>query len=263
MAFQEVTTPNRPWLTKLLAFLVVTVLVGGYFLYDGSVAYPARGKRYASFLQFQYLQAAQQETMLPTQISVEHPVDELKRLKDLGAKATAAEGKRLEWLEALAVVNHLKPEFTAMSNPAETLQKLQAEWTTSKGARNAPKPLSSYDIKVQLLIAGVCLFVAAMMLVHILRTVAKKYRWDAETKTLQLPDGSTLSPADIEDFDKRKWDKFLIFLKVKPGHAKHGGKELKLDLYQHAPLETWILAMEQAAFPDRVPPAAPPEAPAA
>ncbi len=70
--------------------------------------------------------------------------------------------------------------------------------------------------------------------------------------TLGLPGGHSLTPADLTDVDKRKWDKFFVSLVVKPGHATLGGKEVALDLLRYEPLEDWVLEMEKAAFPDRV-----------
>jgi hypothetical protein len=85
---------------------------------------------------------------------------------------------------------------------------------------------------------------------HIARVARRRYSWDDAEKRLFLPDGSSLVPADVAEFDKRKWDKFLIYLHVKPHHERHAGRELMLDLYQHAPLEDWVLEMERIASPE-------------
>jgi hypothetical protein len=270
MPFTLVTKPNRPWLLKMSAFLIVLIGFGIYGFYDATVAYPNRGIRHASFAQFQYLEEAKKDALSDTKTSVDDPAGELSRLKAEGSdKLTGAKAARYAWLSALDVVGRLKPEYTQMPgpgeklNPTDKLAALRKEWTGTSGAKNAPKPLSSYDIKVQWLFVIAGLGGGAFLLLHIVRILSRKYRWDPETKQLQLPDGSTLSPSDIAEFDKRKWDKFLIYLHIKPGHPKHGGKELLLDLYQHAPLESWVLEMERIAFPDHEPPTTPTAAPPA
>jgi hypothetical protein len=240
----------------MTAFLVVLIGFGFYGLYDATQAYPARGRRHASYLQYQYLEAAKSENLSDAKTTVGDPVGELKRLNEKGGeKLPGAEGARFAWLSALEVVNGLTPKNTSIPNPSERLAELRKEWTSSTGARSAPKALSRYDIYVQWLFTAIGLGGGLLMLIHIARVLSRKYRWDPETKQLQLADGSTLTPDDIEEFDKRKWDKYLIFLKIKEGHGKYACKELKLDLYQHAPLEAWVLEMEKIAFPDREPPA--------
>lgn len=270
MSFTQITKPNRPWFLKMVIFLIALVGFGLYGLYDATVSYPARGLRHAQFQLYTFLDAAQTENLPDSQVTVEDPAAELKRLGDKGGeRLTGAEGAKFAWLKALSTVGKLKPDMTRIGGSdarKALLTKLKAEWTTGSAARNAPKPLASYDIAVQWIFTALGLGGGLALFLHIIRILARKYRWDPEAKQLQLPDGSTLSPSDVEDFDKRKWDKFLIFLKIKPGHTPHGGKELKLDLYQHNPLESWVLEMERIAFPDREPPAAaatPSPAPAA
>lgn len=262
MPFTQVTKPNRPWLMKMTAFLVILVGFGIYGFYDATVAYPNRGIRHASFAQFQYLEEAKKDGILDRNISIEEPAAELKKLTEKGPeKLVGSEREKFVWLSALQIVNRLKPEYTKMPGPldplavTDKLAALRKEWTNSSGAKSAPKALSPYDIKVQWLFVIVGLGGGLVLFLHIVRILARKYRWDPETKQLQLPDGSALAPSDVDEFDKRKWDKFLIYLRIKAGHPKHGGKELLLDLYQHAPLEIWVLEMERIAFPDQNPPA--------
>jgi hypothetical protein len=269
MNFTQVTKPNRPWILKLAIFTVALAAFGAYGLYDATTAYPARGMRHSLYLLYQYLDTAKAEGWSDSRITVEDPVAELNFLRQKGSdKLAGAEGAKYAWLKSLSVIGKLKPESTRISRPAEVLADLKRSWTSGSTARSAPKPLAPYDIPVQWLFTFIGLGGGAFLLIHVLRVVARKYKWDPEAKAVELPDGSTLTPADIEDFDKRKWDKFLVFLKIKPGHSPHGGKELKLDLYQHYPLESWILEMERVAFPDREQPPAsststePPPAPA-
>ncbi len=259
MSFSLVTKPNRPWFLKLSIFTVVLLGFGMYGLYDAKVAYPNRGINHASYMLFQYLEAAKAEGWPDSRVGVADPVAELKALTERGGeKLTGVDAAKYGWLRSLSIVDRLKPEFTRIENRERLYGEMKARWTTGEKARSAPKPLAAYDIPVQWLFTFIGFGGGAVLGLHVLRVIRRKYRYDPEAKALQLPDGSTLTPADIEDFDKRKWEKFLVFLKIKPGHTPHGGKELKLDLYQHAPLEAWVLEMESIAFPDRQAPAAAP-----
>ena len=58
-----------------------------------------------------------------------------------------------------------------------------------------------------------------------------------------------LEPFEPAQADKRKWDKFIVFLKVREGHDTLGGQEVRVDTYRHAHVEGWILEMERTAFP--------------
>ena len=114
-----------------------------------------------------------------------------------------------------------------------------------------PKPLSNFDLMSQWLIMGVCYIVTLIMLVHMMRVAGIKYAWDPESMTLTIPGGQKITPDDLEEVDKRKWDKFIVFLKIKAAHADLGGQEVKVDTYQHARVEDWVLAMEAKAFPSQ------------
>lgn len=247
------TAANRPWLLKMIAFLVLLVGFGLWGLYDATSLYPTRGARHASFAKYQYLQLAKDKGRLDGRIGVDDPRAELERLRRARAEGTldSLEEAKLDWLTALVRVSRLNPEQTRIADATKTFDELEKEWTTGGKARAAPKPLAAYDIPVQWLFTVLGLGGGAYLLVHILRVSKRRYQWDPAAQRLTLPDGSNLLPADIEDFDKRKWDKFLIFLKVRPGHQPHGGRELKLDLYHHYPLEDWVLAMERTRFPER------------
>ena len=64
--------------------------------------------------------------------------------------------------------------------------------------------------------------------------------------------GEVVTPSDLEDVDKRRWDKFIVFLKIKGTHPTLAGQEVKVDLYHYTPpVEDWVLAMEKSAFPER------------
>lgn len=132
--------------------------------------------------------------------------------------------------------------------PRERFEALDTRWTTE----SPPGPLQSYDIPVNKISAAAC-FVFSLYLIYLFVTVATKtYQWDPEHKRFTLPNGESITPDDLEDVDKRKWDKFIVFLKIKDGHKALGGAELRFDTYRHGYIEDWILDMEKAAFPERV-----------
>src|SRR4029079_6362623 len=111
------TRLNKPWLLKTLISAVVLVGFGLYGLYDATVAYPARGMRFASFQQFQYLEAAVKEHKLDDRLSVDDPVKELARLRELDRpRYTPIDGPRRDWLEALETVGQLKSDKTRITN---------------------------------------------------------------------------------------------------------------------------------------------------
>ena len=254
MAAEQRTRLNKPWLVKMVIFAAVLIAFGFYGLYDATVSYPVRGQRHADFCKYQYLEAAKTNHQLDRHgVSVDDPAAELARLEKLEpARYAPLDSPKLDWLRALSVVRRLTPDRTKIESPDAEYDRLKKEWTTSGGgAIHAPKPLSWYDIPVQWVYVIIGFGGGFWMILHFIGVARLTYLWEAETRTLTLPDGNTLTPADIEEFDKRKWDKFLIFLKVRPTHATLGGRELKVDLYRYTPLEAWVLEMEKTAFPER------------
>jgi hypothetical protein len=255
----QTTKLNRPWLAKMIIFCVVLVFFGFYGLYDALIAYPDRGMRFATFCQFQYLDTAKTNGILDRRLSVADPAAEYARLRtqDRG-RMTGVETARLEWLKALSVVGKLQPAQTTIDDPDKKYADLKAQWTTAAGGgKKAPKPLAAFDIPVQWVFVAIGLGGGAWLILLFLNVARQRYSFDSATQTLTLPDGNTLAPSDIEEFDKRKWDKFLVFAKVKPSHATLGGREIKLDLYRYTPLETWVLDMEKTAFPESQTPSEP------
>jgi hypothetical protein len=257
----ETTTLDRRWLAKMALFFIVLVFFGFYGLYDATIAYPNRGIEHASYCQYQYLETAREQGLLDRRVSIPSPDEELKRLRaaDQG-KLGALDTARLAWLRSLAIVGHVQPQFTTIDDPAASYTELKQKWTTAQGTgRNAPKPLGAYDIPVQWLFVIVGFGGGAWMAWLFIAVKRIRYQWDPAGQVLHLPGrggSGSLTPADIEEFDKRKWDKFLVFLKIRPSHPTLGGRELKLDLYRYAKLESWILEMERTAFPEAAPPAA-------
>jgi len=254
MSDLKTTTTGRSWMLKQLGIGLMFLAFGVWGYLDATVVYPNRGERSTEYLKFQYLQQAKREMASGAQwpaMSVEDPVGEFAKLaKTDRGSLSSLELARRDWLESLSIIGKLGRDRTTVANPQSEFDKLSAEFTNLAGA---PKPLAGYDIPVQWLIFAIGTGVGVVMLGILFAVSRVRYKWDAASLTLHLPDGATLNVADCEDFDRRKWDKFLMFIKVKPGHPSLGGREIKLDLYRYVPLEDWVVEMEYTAFPDRRP----------
>lgn len=195
------------------------------------------------------------------------------------------EEARLEWLTALSRIGHLDPAYTNFyvdpdPEVIHRIMALEAKDTLSEGERrelerlrgsvekqkpkarfealNArwsvetpPGSLQSYDIPVNKLSAVICFAFAGYLIYLFIGVATRTYRWDPAEKRLTLPNGKSITPADLEDVDKRKWDKFIVYLKIKDSHPTLGGSEVRFDTYRHGYIEDWILEMEKAAFPER------------
>ena len=262
---------SRPWLLKITIMTVVVAAMMGWFLYDALVAYPERGARYAEFARYQYLEAARvandEESpglFRASQLTVENPRDELDHLNDPETREknradtaenstssrryrAAFEQARREWLQALATIGELSPENTTIEDPRAELAELESQWTTTT---NRPAKLASYDIPSQWVVAGVCGVLLVYLLVLIVSVVRKRYAWEPGAMRLTLPCGAQLTPDDLAELDKRKWDKFIVHAHIKPDHPTLGGRSIKFDTYRHARLEEWLLDMEATAFPN-------------
>lgn len=188
---------------------------------------------------------------------------------------------RENWLRALSMIKRLHPAYTNFyRNPDETaaaelaslepttanaeaikdlrsrldpippkdrFSSLNARWATE----SPPAPLRSYDIPVNEIQALICFGFSAYLFFLLVRVAWKKYRWDPETRTLTLPSGISVAPDDLKDVDKRKWDKFIVYLMINDSHQQLAGQDIRFDTYRHGRVEDWILEMERAAFPDR------------
>ncbi len=260
------STLNRPWVLKMLIFIVVVLGFGSWGYYDAAVAYPARGEKFAEWAEWQYLQAgagADREEFgwFLSNASVTDPVADLEYLRGEEEHARNREAAtnpdsrsyrranallaRQVWLEGLRLVGQLKPERTTIDNPRQRLEDLTTQWSSA----TQPKPLSGFDIPMQWGIMVVCYAVGVYLIVLFLRVAVKKYTWNPGEQRLTLPGGASIVPADLEEVDKRKWDKFIVFLKVREGHETLGGQEIRIDTYRHANVEGWILEMERTQFP--------------
>lgn len=252
----EQTRINPKWLWKMAIIAVVLLGFGVYGLYDATIGYPNRGVKYAEYAEWEYLRAIKQDEAWD-RASVKDPAAEIQRLKERKSNVSRIEASRHEWLGALDVVGRLNPGHTEMADPIQRFEELNTRWTTSQGAaKSSPKKLDFYDIPVQWLITFVGFGIGLYLTALILSVMRVRYGWEPASQTLTLPGGATLTPGDIAEFDKRKWHKFLIFLKIKPSHPTLANKELKLDLLRHVPLEDWILEMEKTAFPENQAPIA-------
>lgn len=242
----ETTRTNPRWLAKTLIFFIVAVGLAGWFALDALVIYPKRGRADAEVKLLQYLEQANQSTQLLTS-SVPQPKATLDALREKGEAAmTPVEKSRHDWLVSLSRVESLSrieaanaanpgaESQTVFPEPRRTLDDLRARLAS----RSQPKPLSELDIPLQYAFFFLCSIVALWVLAMIIRVLATKFRYDHATATLTLPKGGTISAAELELLDKRKWDKFYAFLKV-----RGRDQEVKLDLYRYVPLEDWVLDM--------------------
>jgi len=252
----QVSTVGFKWARRIMVIAFILLAFGSWSLYDAAVKYPARGREFAQWSQWQYLIKLDEESrslrdpgILTRNAPVADPQAELARLQanPPGESSPATEYARYQWLKALSFVGQLDPEHTAFKDaaPRQKLTQLNQDWSIKTG----PSPLHSYDIPAQWLMMIVGYGLGFYMVFLLIRVKATKYRWVPERKALTLPNGATITPDDLEEVDKRKWDKFIVFLRIKPGVDKVGGKAVRIDTFRHGLVEDWILDMEREAFP--------------
>ncbi|MFT5425036.1 MAG: hypothetical protein ACI89L_002843 [Phycisphaerales bacterium] len=255
---------NKVWVVKIVVITVLLLGFGAYGMYDAMSAYPKRGATYASYCQWQYLMKlkeaeSEQPGIFASEGSVPDPDEAYTRLTDpetlsririnAGDHASTitlrsqARLQRFEWLKALRTIGAMEPTNTTIASPNEALGELDRFWARQE---SQPKALASYDIPSQWLIMGVCWFIGSWLILLMLKTMLRRYTWDPSEFRLTTPAGS-FAAGDLVEVDKRKWDKFIVFLRLAEGHAM-GSKEIKFDTYRHAKLEGWILAMEEERF---------------
>jgi hypothetical protein len=198
------------------------------------------------------------------------------RGEGMDAKAARVEETRFVWLDALNRMWALRPEprlvatekasasaparkhyfdmregegYTVAAGSTEKTKlapkDLLGVLTTAINTSNQVTPLSGFDMLFQWVFVVIGFGGGLWMLLTLVRAAAKKYRWQPDTQALTMPNGKTVTPADIQDLDKRLWHKFFVVMHVK------GGEAYRLDLLRYQPLEDWVLAMEKTAFPDR------------
>ncbi len=236
------TTLARRWVLRVVVILVIGWGLFIWGVVDAVMVYPARGRDAASYLKYQYLREV--EKAKTTSASVDDPAAEFTRLKSKknDNPMSPVESARFNWLQSLDRVGDMKSEQTRIADAKQEMKDLDARW----GVANvkAPQPLEGYDIPSQWAIAAIGLVIGVWRLVTFLAVAGKKYGWDSATSTITLPGGATLNEADITDYDKRKWDKFIITLGLRDGHST-GKKDLTLDLYPYNELEPWVLELER------------------
>lgn len=258
---QTTTRLHRRWLLKMSLGTIALIAVGLWGLYDATIKYPERGRRHAEYMEYQYLQAQQENNALSLAGEPE-PKAALRRLQGQPPAyfvSNPADEAKLGWLQSLDRVNQLDPAHTtygAGERPSASarLRELEDEWTTSA---KSPKALAAFDLPLQWAICFGGFALAGWMAFLFARVASKTYRWDPETRALTLPGGARIEPKDLDDLDKRKWHKFLVTLKIAKEHPQLGGREVRLDLYRYTPLEEWVLEMERVRFPDRAEPQLP------
>ncbi|MBL0928482.1 MAG: hypothetical protein IBJ11_12670 [Phycisphaerales bacterium] len=246
------TRIGRSWLRKMIVIAIFGVGLGVWGTLDAFWIYPARGREHTQFTLKGYLEAMQRNGRL-SQASVPDPAAEYQRLVDTppGSRSDL-ENIKLDWLRSLSRVYSLeqlkaendaaaasgekKDTRTVFPRPEFTLDDL----TQKLAGQQSPKPLAYYDIPVQYLFMAVGFGLGLYLLVLVRGVASKVYRYDPAAKRLTLPGGKSFVPADIDEVDKRKWDKYFVFLKL-----RDGSPEIRLDLYRYEPLEDWVLEMEK------------------
>jgi hypothetical protein len=247
------TKASPKWLGKQVVFILIVAGFALWALADAVWIYPKRGLEAAEYKKLQYLKIVLAPGVIE-KVTVDDPQEEFASLRSRGmTNLSPVQKARLEWLEALRNAGMMTADRTQL--PADVARTQMDELDKRFGKSAQPKPLSQFDIPLQWVILVVCGAIAAVMVLVLMKTLGTVYQWNPATQTLTLPNGTSISPGDVELFDKRKWDKFLIFLKIKAGSHALAGSEVKLDLLRYVPLEDWVLEMEKTAFPPaEVPP---------
>ena len=255
MSEKQWTRLNPRWLLKQFAVAALFTGFGLWGLYDALAVYPARGLAYAQYTKYQYLEQAKRKAAGASSwgdLSVPDPKGEYERLhKDIEGEKDPVVRAKHDWLDSLAIVGRLSPADTKVENAPTEHDALDKKFNATSGTVNIPKKLEWYDIPSQWAIFGVGMLIGGTMFGFAAVVSRTRFGWDPAAQELTLPGGHTLTVPQCEDFDRRKWDKFLMFIKVKPDHPTLAGQELKLDLLRYVPLESWIVEMEYTAFPDR------------
>jgi len=240
----QTTTLEVRWVRKM----IIMILAAGGFclwgLYDAMVAYPARGELVARYDLREVIRVAELENKL-AKVDTPEPSKEYERLS-VGTPVDQFDQAKLHWLESLHRVGQLNPTHTTVHDPVARKNELDAEFAKTPG-QSKPSPLSAWDIPVQWGIFGVCGAITLYLIVLMLKVKSTRYTWEARERRLGLPGGASIVPSDLDEFDKRRWHKFFVTMRVKPGHAPLGGKTVTLDLYRFAKLEGWVLEMEEAS----------------
>lgn len=272
---QTQTTRIRPmWLTKVLIGLLVCIGFAIWSAYDAFWLYPSKQRNYIEHTELLYLDLLQKErfALTPAAASVPDPAqtkDQLETLRDQG-RATPVDAARLEWLNAISILYPLdeltrqnqqagapdsnasdpKRTPTLFNDPNKRLRDLVA---ARSGLPNATG-LAAYDIPLQYIFLVASSALSIWLITLLVRVIPRRYRFDTDSLTLTTPEGDSFTPDRIVDVDRRKWDKFLLFIRLEGEE-----QERRFDLYRYIPLEDWLLAMEKASPHVEAPPDEPAE----
>ena len=255
------TSLSRGWVIKSLLIILVFIGLAIWGYMDATVIYPERGQRHVDHSRLGYLSKLEQggASRLRT-ASVEKPADELARIEEQSSTISpdSVDAAKYQWLNALSKIENLeaigeqnaeelarraageepRATPTLFVNPREHLRELE----TQLAGTEQPKPLNSWDIPAQWAFVVVGLGVGVPLLLLFFANASKSYRYIPSSKTLTLPGGTQVTPDTLTAFDKRKWDKFLIFITLQ-GESS----ERKIDLYRYTPLEDWLVEIYEAS----------------
>lgn len=286
------TTLSRSWLLKIGAFLLLLLGFGVWGTVDAYLLYPKRGLGDASYQFRNFLAAADAAGKLTeANLTIADPKAALRELEDrqdelrsaakgetLAARDAAMNLAKLEYLSSLSRTWRLNPDPKPLGETSKPeASKLVYEPATGKGfrivqggartelspralaerldefwkANKPPTPLSGFDMAFQYVFMAVGFGGGLWLILTVLKAAsnAKQISWDAGAMKLSLPGGKSVTPSDIADIDKREWHKYFCTLVTK------GGSSHRLDLLRYEPLESWVLELERAVFPDRAKPA--------
>lgn len=263
---QHAKLSPRYWIKQAIIIVVVAAL-GVWGFYDGFILYPKQAVRFAQWVEWEYLDFLRNPPAGAVGAnlgvaSIPDPQETFQRLGEPGYTRSPedVDDYRGNWLDALAIVNRLEPQYTSYprENPDEgevgsafdRYGELQQIWGEVDRA-SAPKRRSRFDIMAQYPIFLVGLGLALYFGYGLARAVATRYSWDPSTKRVTLPGGIEVRPEHVAEFDKSQWHKFYVLLHLTQDHPTHAGKTIKVDLYRHQPVEDWILEMERVRFPEQ------------
>lgn len=241
---------NSKWTSRMLLITIVLLGFGGWGFYDAMIVYPNRGKSFAAYAQKEYLQAAERAGKIYS-ASIIDPVGELQTLRERDVlQLSEFDRAKREWLQALAVpgLGMLDAEHTRMSDPKAELDRLEERFASE----TAKAPLHGYDILMQWLICGVCWAFGLYLIVLTLLVKSRTYTWDAQTQTLTTPDGTKITPSDLDPEDPAdlsKWKKFIVFLRPRQNHPSLNGP-IRFDVFRYSPVEDWLRVLVKSANPD-------------
>ncbi len=252
---QRTTTRlSKKWKRRMALFFLLFFALGTWGLIDAGYIYPKRGRKAADFLLYQHMTNL---GSLVSRASVADPATRLRELEE-SDELTGHDLDEYNWLTALSRVANLdaierrnaaepdrdyeKPGFPAAEKRTVFLNSnaVYSALDERFAGADVPDPLSAYDLPIQWLIMLAGMLGAAAVAVHFLRAGMKSYRYEPETMRLHFPGGRSATPDELEYIDKRKWDKWFVFVKIE-GQPD----EIKLDLLKYEPLEDWILGMEK------------------